>query len=101
MKLERIKSLKKAGESNIDTDTVLAGDTDSTGEALNWGELRFLLDTAAQAARTCEWRQNTICKGTIDVDGFRTSCGVSNSETHPSKFCEDCGGRVVIRDGRT
>lgn len=88
---ERIKDIQEAGEPNADTDTVLASDTDSTGKALTWGELRFLLDTAAQAGKTCEWRE--------DAEGCFHQHGMLYGQL--MKFCPDCGGRVVIRDGRT
>lgn len=104
MTSERIVSMMRDVETcikhrGIDA-YVASGDAMCTYSELQWLLTKVKLFREMQG-KTCEWRQNTICKRTVNVDGFRTSCGISNSETHPSTFCADCGGRVVIRNGGT
>lgn len=106
MKLERIKELQEAvellcrprdegGATYCTAGTVRGA---STGDGLLSTELRFLLDTAAQAGKTCAWVPSD------DGMKYATSCGLvchwdAAVTSVVARPCY-CGGRVIIRDGR-
>lgn len=68
---------------------------DSEYLAFMVSELRFLLDTAAQAARTCEWVREDWAN--FKNGQFKTSCGMTIHTGHDQTRPCWCGRKVEVK----